>query len=268
MPRFAFLGAGNLASAMVDGLLAKGVVAQTDLSCLGGAGRSAPDLAARTGIGLAKSLEELTAKADTLVIAFKPQHLAAADPRLAALTAGKLVISVLAAKRLDRLATTFPAARNLVRAMPNTPSRIGAGMTVWCSRVPLSGADRTAVDALLGALGHALEIDEVLMDTAAVVSSCGPAFLFEFAAALRDGGVAGGLPPAMAQALAVEGVLGAARLLARTGADPEELRRQVTSPNGVTLAGLRRMEARDFRGLMRETVLAAKTRSEEMSRDA
>jgi len=268
MAKFAFLGAGNLASAMVDGLLAKGTVAKFDLICLGGAGRSAPDLAVRTGIGLAKSLEELARQADALVIAFKPQQLAGADPRLAALSAGKLVISVLAGKRLDRLATTFPSARNLVRAMPNTPARIGAGMTVWCSRAPLSPADRATVDALLGALGHAVEIDEALMDTAAAVSSSGPAFLFEFAAALRDGGVAGGLPPATAQALAVETVLGAARLLARTGADPEDLRRQVTSPNGMTLAGLRRLEARDFRGLMKETILAAKARSEEMSRDA
>ena len=100
-----------------------------------------------------------------------------------------------------------------------------------------------------------------------MVSASGPAFLFEFAAALRDGGVAGGLPPETAKILAVETVLGAARLLARTGTDPEELRRQVTSPKGMTLAGLGRMEARDFRGTLRETVLAAKARSEEMSRD-
>ena len=268
MAKFAFLGAGNMASAMVDGLLAKGTVTPADVSCLGGAGRSAADLAARTGIGRAASLEELTRFADTLVVAFKPQQLAAADPRLAALTAGKLVISVLAGKRLARLATTFPAARNLVWAMPNTPARIGAGMTAWCARAPLSPADRATVDALLAALGHAVEVDESLMDIAAAVSASGPAFLFEFAAALRDGGVAGGLPPETAKALAVETVLGAARLLARTSTDPEELRRQVTSPNGMTLAGLKRLDARDFRGLLRETVLAAKARSEEMSRDA
>ena len=268
MAKFAFLGAGNMASAMVDGLLAKGAIVKSDLICLGGAGRSAAALAARTGIALAASLDELTARADTLVIAFKPPQLAGADPRLAALSDGKLVISVLAGKRLARLAATFPRARNLVWAMPNTPARIGAGMTVWCARAPLIPEDRATVDTLLSALGHAMEIDEALMDIAAAVSASGPAFLFEFAAALRDGGVAGGLSPATAQTLAVETVLGAARLLARTGADPEELCRQVTSPNGMTLAGLRRMAARDFRGTLRETVLAAKARSEEMARDA
>ncbi len=268
MPKFAFLGAGNMASAMVDGLLAKGTVTPADLICLGGTGRSAATLAGRTGIGLATNLEELVHTADVLVVAFKPQQLAGADPRLATLTAGKLVISVLAGKRLARLATTFPSARNLVWAMPNTPARIGAGMTAWCARVPLSETDRAIVDTLLAALGKAVEVDEALMDVAAAVSASGPAFLFEFAAALRDGGVAGGLPPETAKALAVETVLGAACLLARTGTDPEELRRQVTSPKGMTLAGLQRMEARDFRGLMRETILAAKARSEEMSKDA
>lgn len=267
MPKFAFLGAGNMASAMVDGLLAQATVAKSDLICLGGAGQSAAQLAARTGIGLAASLDELTRESDVLVIAFKPQQLAAADPRLAKLTAGKLVISILAGKRLQRLAKTFPSARNLVWAMPNTPARIGAGITAWCTRATLTPADRATVDTLLGALGQAVEVDESLMDIAAAVSASGPAFLFEFAAALRDGGVAGGLPAGTARALAVETVLGAARLLARTGVDPEELRRQVTSPNGMTLAGLRRLEARDFRGMMKETILAAKARSEEMSKD-
>jgi pyrroline-5-carboxylate reductase len=268
MPKFAFLGAGNMASAMVDGLLAKETVTRSDLSCLGGSGQTARSLATRTGITLAGSLAELTAAADTLVVAFKPQQLAGADPQLAILTAGKLVISVLAGQRLARLAQTFPQARALVWAMPNTPARIGAGMTTWCSRAPLSPADRATVETLLSALGQALEIEETLMDAAAAVSASGPAFLFEFAAALRDGGVAAGLPAATAKALAVETVLGAARLLARSGTDPEELRRQVTSPKGMTLAGLTRMEARDFRGILRETVLAAKARSEEMSRDA
>ena len=268
MPKFAFLGAGNMASAMVDGLLAQSTVLPADLVCLGGTGRSASQLSARTGIRLATSLEELTTPSDILVVAFKPQQLAAADPRLAQLTAGKLVISILAGKRLARLAQTFPSARNLVWAMPNTPARIGAGITAWCAHRPLSPADRATVHTLLGALGQAVEVDESLMDIAAAVSASGPAFLFEFAAALRDGGVAGGLPPETARKLAVETVLGAAQLLARSGVDPEELRRQVTSPNGMTLAGLRQMEARDFRGLMNATILAAKARSEEMSKDA
>ena len=262
MSRIAFLGAGNMAAAMVDGLLAKNVPA-VDLACFSASGKTAAGLATRTGVAQKNSLDALLAGADTLVVAFKPQHLAAADPRLAELTAGKLVVSVLAGKKIASLAKTFPRARNLVRTMPNTPSQIGAGITGWCVRAPLSPPDQAIVDTLLGALGQAVEIPENQMDALTSVSGSGPAYVFEFAAALRDAGVAAGLAPGIAQKLSVETLLGAARLLARKNIEPEKLRDAVTSPNGTTFAGLQRMAARDFRGLIRETVLAAKARSEE-----
>lgn len=265
MSKIAFLGAGNMAAAMVDGLLSSGAATAKDLVCLSGSGKTATALASRTGIQQATSLEALLADADTAVIAFKPQHLAAADPKLADLTAGKLVISVLAGKRMATLAKNFPRARNIVRTMPNTPGQIGAGMTGWCAQNTLPPADRTVVEKLLGALGKFVEVAEADLDALTAVSGSGPAYVFEFAAALRDAGVAAGLTRPIAEKLAVETLLGAARLLARKAIDPEVLRDQVTSPNGTTFAGLQRMAARDFRGLIKETVAAAKARSEELS---
>jgi len=264
--RIAFLGAGNMAAAMIDGLLGQGGWSPSRIRCLAGKGATGPALAARTGIVLATSLEELLA-ADTLVIAFKPQHLASADPRLAQLTAGKFVISVLAGKRLTTLARVFPAARNLARFMPNTPARIGAGMTGWCSARPLIPEDLVIAQSLLGALGRSVEILEAQMDALTAVSGSGPAYVFEFAAALRDAGVAAGLDPRTARTLALETLLGSARLLAASPLEPEALRDQVTSPNGTTAAGLRRLTGGDFRCLIRETVFAAKARSEELSQE-
>ncbi len=268
MPKIAFLGAGNMAAAMVEGLLAKNAAVPADLACFTASGRTASALAQRTGIVAASSLDALLAGADTLVVAFKPQHLAGADPRLAELTAGKLVVSVLAGKKLASLARTFPHARNLVRTMPNTPGQIGAGITGWCSHAPLSTDDRANVEKLLAALGTAVEVAEPQMDAVTGVSGSGPAYVFEFAAALRDAGVAAGLSPEVALQLAQETLLGAARLLVRRGIEPEKLRDAVTSPNGTTFAGLQRLAARDFRGTIRETVLAAKARSEELSKDS
>lgn len=268
MAKIAFLGAGNMASAFVDGLLGQKAATPSDLVCYGGADATAATLAQRTGIAHAQSLEELLQGADTVVIAFKPQHLAEADPRLGELTGGKLVISILAGKKLATLAKAFPRARNVVRTMPNTPGQIGAGITAWCSQAPLTADDQRTVEKVLGALGKVVAVPEQHMDAITAVSGSGPAYVFEFAAALRDGGVAAGLSPDVAHALAVETLLGAARLLAQKNVEPETLRNQVTSPNGTTYAGLQRMAARDFRGLLRETVLAAKTRSEELSRDA
>ena len=267
MPKIAFLGAGRMASAIVDGLLARKICAPADLACLGGPGKTAAALAARAGLVLAPDLPALFTTAETLVLACKPQQFASLDPRVAGLTDGKLVLSILAGKRLARLAQVFPGARNIVRAMPNTPGQIGAGITAWCALRPLAPADRASVDAILGALGTVVEVAEPQLDAVTGLSGSGPAYVFEFAAALRDAGEAAGLPRATAWQLARETVLGAAKLMAQSSLEPEELRNQVTSPNGTTYAGLQRLAVKDFRGLIKETVLAATARSEELSRD-
>ena len=263
--KIAFLGAGRMASAIIDGLLATKAAAPADIAVLGGSGPSAATLVARTGVRLAADLPDLMHGADLVVIAFKPQHLAGADPRLAELTRGKLVLSVLAAKTLARLSKTFPHARNLVRTMPNTPAAIGAGVTGWAALHELSSADRASVIGLLRAMGREIELPEDQIDALMAVSGCGPAFVFEFTAALREAGVACGLARETAHLLAVETVVGAAKLMAHTGTEPEELRNQVTSPKGTTYAGLQVMAARDFRGLLRDTALASKARSAELS---
>lgn len=266
LPPLAFLGAGNLASAMMRGLLARGAALPAGLACTSQGGDSARRLAAATGVRFEPDLARLLGPADTVVVAFKPQSLASADPCLAELTAGKLVLSVLAGKRLATLAQVFPRARNLVRTMPNTPAAIGAGITPFCALSALSAGDRATVETLLGALGRFVELEEQHLDACTALSAGGPAFLFEFVAALREAGTAAGLPAAVAAQLATETVLGSARLLAGSGLTPEALRDQVVSPNGTTQAGLQVLAARQFRETLRETILAATRRAEELSR--
>lgn len=263
----AFLGSGRLASAIVRGLLARGVCAPADIACTSKTGDSARRLAAETGIAHQPDLAALLAPADTVIVAFKPQSLAAADPRLAELTAGKLVISLLAGKRLARLQQSFPHARNIVRTMPNTPAAIGAGITPYSPLTPLTPADRARVESLLGALGDHFELAEQHLDAVTALSAGGPAFLFEFTAALREAGVAAGLPPEVSARLATQTIIGSAQLLAHTRSEPEALRDQVVSPNGTTFAGLQVMQQREFRALVRDTILAATRRADELSRD-
>lgn len=263
----AFLGSGRLASAIVRGLIARGDWAPADLRCTSKGGDSARRLAAATGIVCEPDLPALLAPADVVIVAFKPQSLAAADPRLADLTAGKLVVSLLAGKRLERLGRAFPAARNIVRTMPNTPAAIGAGITPYAALRPLADGDRATVVRLLDALGRHLELAEAHLDAVTALSAGGPAFLFEFTAALREAGIAAGLPPPVAAQLAVETIVGSARLLAHTGAEPEALRDQVVSPNGTTFAGLQVMAQRGFRDLVRDTILASTRRADELARD-
>jgi pyrroline-5-carboxylate reductase len=265
--KIAFLGSGRLASAMVRGLIARGVYQPEEIACTSKGGDSARRLAGETGIVHEADLPTLLASADVVVVAFKPQSLAGADPRLAELTAGKLVISLLAGKRLARLAQVFPQARNLVRTMPNTPAAIGAGITPYCPLASLDPADRVTLEAILGAMGQHLPLAEEHLDAVTALSAGGPAFLFEFTAALREAGVAAGLPADTAARLAIETVVGSAKLLAHTGTEPEALRNQVVSPNGTTAAGLRVMAERDVRTIVRDAILAATRRAEELSRD-
>lgn len=267
MPKIAFIGAGRMATAMVTGLLDQHVASPADLACLSGEDDTGRQLSERTGIRLCTDLSGLLGGADLVVLAFKPQHLTSADPRLAELTSGKIVLSILAGKPLAALSTVFPHARNIVRTMPNTPGQIGAGITGWCSRTPLDQSDTVLVQSLLSALGRHVAVDESQIDAITALSGSGPAYVFEFTAALRAAGITAGLDPAAAHELALATVIGSAKLMEQTGIEPEELRNQVTSPHGTTYAGLQVMAAKDFRGLILETVLAAKARSQELSRE-
>lgn len=266
--KVAFIGAGRMASAMVDGLIASESLAPESITICSARGDSARALAARTGANAASDAPAAVADADIVVVAFKPQHLAGVTAELQAATAGKLIVSVLAAKTLAQLRRAFPEARNIVRSMPNTPSSIRAGLTGWTAGQELAANDRDEVLGLFSAIGRHLEVPEEKMDALMAISGCGPAFVFEFTAALRDAGIAAGLTTSEAEYLSAETVLGAARLMARSEHSPEALRDQVTSPNGTTYAGLQVLAAGKFRDLMRDTVAAAKARSAELARDA
>ena len=266
MSLIGFLGAGNMAGSMIDGLLRAGEPASS-MACLGGSGSSASSLVARTGIMHARDTNELCGGADVIVVAFKPKHLASLSHSIADASRGKLVLSILAGKTLASLKSVFPNARAIVRAMPNTPGRIGAGVSAWCSNSKLPEADSGRVAQLLGALGSFHEVPESLMDAVTAVGGSGPGFVFEFTAALREAAVAAGFPSELADIFARSVVNGSGKLL-EDGTDPETLRNQVTSPRGTTAAGLDVFAKADLRGIVRDAVLAATRRGGELSRDA
>jgi len=263
--KIAFVGAGRLASAIVRGLLAQKVFSAGEIACTSKSGDSARKLAAETGIAHLPDLRELLGSADIVVVAFKPQSLASADGRLGELCAGKLVVSLMAGKRLDRLAQVFPQARNIVRTMTNTPAAIGRGITAYCSLSELSPADRGALGSILGALGSEIQLAERDFDAVTGLSGSGPGYIFEFTDALVEAGIAAGLAPEVAKQLVTQTLIGSAELLARSKADPRALRDQVISPNGTTAAGLEVLANWDFRGAIIDCVGAATARSGALS---
>ena len=254
-----------MAGAILRGLLARGAVKADAVSVLAGGGASAPKLCAETGARLATGLPDLLRDADVFVLACKPRHFAALPAELAGLTAGKLVISVLAGTPNTKLRAAFPHARAVVRTMPNTPGRIGAGVTPYTPAEPLSAPDRALVDSALGALGETFEVAEEKMDAVTAASGSGPGFFFEIVAAFEAGAIAAGLTPEEAKKLIRATVIGSAKLLEATGEEPEALRNAVTSPNGTTFAGLQALAARDLRGTIAAAQLAARDRSRELA---
>ncbi len=263
--RYAFIGAGRLGSAMMQALIEQKTCQPHEIGCISQPDDTARQAAQQLGVQAFASLQALVTGADTVVVAVKPQQLGTLDAAVTEGTRGKLLISVLAGTRLGTLEAVFPGARNIVRTMPNTPARIGAGMTAYCSRAPLEADDLRKTEDLLSAMGRFVAVDEEALDAVTAVSGSGPAYVFEFVAALRNAGCEAGLDRDMAYQLALETVLGSARLLARLDQDPEELRDEVTSPGGTTLAALQELEASGFRAIITRAVQAAKKRSIELS---
>lgn len=255
-----------MASAIVHGLIEKEHYRPAEIACTCGGGPSGPELSAETGIHYFADISAALAETEAVVIACKPQQFDAIAPALAEAARGKLILSVLAGTPLARLSEKFTHVRNIVRTMPNTPGQIGAGVTAFVPLRPLTEKDNAIVENALSSLGNFHEVDESDLDAVTALSGSGPAYVFEFAAALRDAGVSCGLDEGLADALAIDTLLGAAMLLAESENTPEELRDAVTSPGGTTAAALKAFEAGDLRGLVEQALAAAKARSIELSK--
>ncbi len=266
MAKFAFIGAGRMAGAMVRGLLRSGVCQAADISVLGGAGASAAQLSKDTGVKLAKDAVDLLHGADLVVVACKPQQLASLDKAFGELTKGKAVLSVLAGTRLATLQKLFLGARNIVRAMPNTPGAVGQGITARCALQTLSANDQALIDSTLAGLGMIVDVPEGKFDAVTAVSGSGPGFFFEYVAAYEEAAVALGFTPEQAKLLVRQTFAGSLALLSASGETPEALRNQVTSPGGTTRAGLDALDAHKFREVVASALIAAKNRSEELGK--
>jgi pyrroline-5-carboxylate reductase len=262
-PRLCIVGGGRMGGALARGLVAAGwepssiVLAEVD-----------PDRRAQLASELVGSV--VTAEpvvADGAVVAVKPQG---AEPACRALasTGTSRWLSIMAGVPVARLEAWAGGDVAVVRAMPNTPALVGAGMAAISPGTTAGEADLAWAEAVLGAVGRVVRVEEADLDAVTGVSGSGPAYVFLLAEALAEAGVAAGLSPGVSRELAVRTVAGAGRLLAEPGADPEALRAQVTSPGGTTEAALGVLEAAGLRQLVADAVAAAAERSRQMGRSS
>ncbi len=262
--KISFLGGGNMATALIGGLLAKGFAAN-DLYVIDPLPAARERLAAQFGVGTAAILDDTACASDVLLLAVKPQQMREALAAVAGRLSQTLVISIAAGLRIDDLARWLGGYRRIVRAMPNTPALIGAGTTGLVADTSVAAAECDTAATILGAVGSVAWLaNEAQMDAVTAVSGSGPAYVFYFVEALIEGGAALGLAPEVARRLALDTVLGAARLAADSTEQPATLRERVTSKGGTTAAALAVFEARGFKVLVAQALAAAEARGREM----
>jgi pyrroline-5-carboxylate reductase len=260
------LGAGKMGGAMLEGWLAEGMPPQGVTVIDPRPSDEMARLCTDHGIALNPAHPR---QPEVLVLAIKPQMLDGAAKDLDALVGPQtLIVSILAGKTIGDLRKRLPAARAVVRAMPNLPASIGRGATGAAASAEVSEIQRLTADALLKSVGAVEWLpSEDLIDAVTAVSGSGPAYVFHLVECLAEAGIAAGLPVELAQRLARATVTGAGELLFRSDLDPATLRQNVTSPGGTTAAGLQVLMADPggLKALMRETVAAAKKRAEELA---
>ncbi|WP_231133208.1 pyrroline-5-carboxylate reductase [Capillibacterium thermochitinicola] len=262
MGALGLIGGGLMGTAIIKGLLKQGYPANA--ICVADPDPARRQLLAELGVATFADNRAMLAalnkqEADGVILAVKPQVVPEA---LAGLDLGGLpLLSIVAGYKVAALEALLPAGTKVLRAMPNTPALIGAGITALALGAQSGSAEQDWAEKVLRSLGQVVLVPESLMDAVTGLSGSGPGYVYLFIEALIDGGVLAGLPRALARELAVATVLGSARMVAETNEHPAVLRDMVTSPGGTTIAGLHTLEEAGFSGQVMRAVLAATDRA-------
>jgi pyrroline-5-carboxylate reductase len=261
--KIGFIGSGRMASALLEGILRAGIVAPGGVVATDKIASAASELARRTGARSVASNAEAAANGETLMLCVKPGDVQAAL-REAGNLQGKLLISIAAGVPLKRLREWTAGGPRLIRVMPNTPALIGKGAAAYAAGEGATAEDLALAEGIFGSVGVVVRVKEELLDAVTGLSGSGPAFVYTVIEALADGGVLMGLPRDVALRLAAQTALGAAAMALETGLHPAQLRDQVTSPGGTTIAGLEALEDAGLRSALIGAVRAATERSGEL----
>ena len=267
MKKIGFIGAGNMAGALVKGLLRAGGHTPADLWVSDAVDAQVRRLKRAYKVEGTRDNRAIVRGSRTVVLAVKPQVMAQVlDDIRPEVTPKKLFVSIAAGFPLQRLEQGLGGGARVVRVMPNTPCLVGKGMSVAVAGAHATPADLKQTLKLFSACGAAVSITgEALLDAVTALSGSGPAFVYFFAEAMIDGGIRGGLSPQLAAKLCFQTVVGAAAMLVESGMSPRELREMVTSPGGTTLAGLAALDQRQFRETVIAAVEAANRRAHELA---
>jgi len=266
--KLAVLGAGMMGSALAQGLVRAGAMPAAHITLFDTHAAKAHAVADTLGAGAATAdtARAAVAQADLVLLAVKPpiipDVLAAISP---VLTPRHLLISIAAGVRLAKMQALIPADVPLVRTMPNTPCLVGDGATALCRGTHATEAHLALAQALFASVGVSVEVEERLLDAVTGLSGSGPAYVYLMIEAMADGGVQAGLTRATARLLAAQTVMGAAKMVLASDQHPAQLKDNVTTPGGTTIAALAVLERAGFRTALMDAIEAAAARSKELS---
>ena len=262
--KFGLIGGGNMAEALIRGLLAGGV-APAAITVSEPLAERAEFLTTRYNVRSVSDNREVISRSDVVILAVKPQIWGAIHPYLAEIVSRDvLFVSIMAGVSTATIEAPFVEKVRVTRVMPNTPALVLEGASAICAGQHVLPGDLPLTRKIFELIGKAYVLDEKLLDAVTGLSGSGPAYVFTFIEALSDAGVKQGLPRDVALGLAAQTVLGTARLLMESQEHPAVLREKVTSPGGTTIAGLHVLEQRGFRGAVMDAVEAATLRSTEL----
>lgn len=259
-PNIGLIGTGTMGRAIASGLLRSKIARPEQLSGCMRSKEAAAEAAAELGISVDTKTEACARASQVLVVCLKPNRILAVLEELreaGALDHDPLVISIAAGVDLAALEQAAGEQRRVIRAMPNTPARIGEGMTVISGGARASSEDEELAKSLFQPLGRVLTLDEEHMNTVTGLSGSGPAFVYVILEALAEGAVMMGLPRKVALELACQTVQGAARMVLETGRHPAELKDEVTTPAGCTISALLSLEDGRLRSVLARGVQEA-----------
>lgn len=263
--KLGFIGCGNMAKAMLGGILKNGICAKEDVIATAKSEATRENTRNTYGIWVTADNIEAAKSVDVLILAVKPIFYEEVIRQIRdAVDEKKIIISIAPGKTLAWLEEQFGKKVKLVRCMPNTPALVGEGMTGVCSNEEVTEAEMQDVLKILESCGKAEVLPEHLIDVVVSVSGSSPAYVFLFIEAMADAAVADGMPRAQAYRFAAQAVLGSAKMVLETGKHPGELKDMVCSPGGTTIEAVRVLEEKGMRSAVIEAMKACVKKGREM----
>jgi pyrroline-5-carboxylate reductase len=262
-----FIGGGNMGEALIKGLIATSLLKAEQIHVLDVSSARMQHLENAYKVRLAQDTTELCGACQIIVLAVKPQNMTEVLPEISPCLGHRpLVISIAAGISLSTLIQGLPGETPVVRVMPNAPALVLQGASALSRGPSVTDDVMEQALALFGAVGKALEVEEKWMDAVTGLSGSGPGYVLLFMESLIDAGVLVGLPRPVAKELAVQTMLGTAKMAQETGGHPSELKDMITSPGGTTINGLQVLEAHGVRGAVMEAVKAAAQRATDLGK--